>query len=192
MSEFLVDNAKLDLDPSVIAVLQRAFDKKDSAYQELETKYNTDSEESKSKIEALNKQLETSNGKIEVLETQLKERNDSAFSPEKIKDRVRLHKEALLHCDGLTEDQLYEMSDRQIKERIINLDGLESRSNEYIQGMYEATILKSQQRSDNFARQKELVSNIIPLENRQDSSPDIYDQIQQKYDDAWSWARGGK
>lgn len=197
MSEFSIDNAKLDIDPSGIAVLQRAFDKREDSYQKLEAKYNTDSAEAKGKIESLATKLETANAKIEVLEGKIQERNDADSSfPKKIRERLKLHKDALLHCDGLTEDDLFEMSDRQIKEKIINIDGLEDRSEEVIQGMYEVSIKNSQRRDDSFQRQKDLVGNIVPKDKiHEDSAEDPYELQKQAYENAWQWAvtsRGGK
>lgn len=133
---------------------EKEYDDMDNLYKDMKAymdgimkKYSDMEHKEKTKNDSLTSQ-------VELLENRLKEKPAlSTVTPEMIKARVELHRNACFACDSLTEEKCYQMTDRQLKETVIGMDGLESKSDSSIDDMYELAL--KYRKDSNFESQKQ-------------------------------------
>ena len=131
-------------------------------------KLMSDYNDMKSKCDELMGKQKDAKAKCDALEAELATRNDSISKDDftsRLKERRKLERIATIHLDGVTEEKLDSLDDRQIMEEIINsrwsFDDLESRSDSEIKAMFEVATKDAEVSKKNYDSAKQTL-NVPP------------------------------
>lgn len=178
------DNITQEFEEGQLQVVKNWIEKRDAQIQQLECD-RTDAKKSyedmkaeyedmKKKCDELKSEMDAMKGKCDALEKEVETRKDSSQVLEQVKERRKLEREITARLDSLDDDSLDKLSNRQLKETLINthydFNDLSQRSDEAIDGMYAMAIKYAD--TKRFEEKK----TTLPSNQKQDAD-DNYDMI---------------
>jgi outer membrane murein-binding lipoprotein Lpp len=169
---FHCDNISQEFDDSQLPIVKEWIEKRDSLIVEKDKQLDIltiDLAENKKKydtsatlVNELNNKIDELNGQIETLQSELKKRSDNADSRAYIKTRRQLERVVCSHLDSLSDEDLDELTDRQLQETLItanyDFQDLGSRSDEVISAMFDMAVKYSSKK--NFKGQLDSISHL--------------------------------
>jgi DNA repair exonuclease SbcCD ATPase subunit len=178
---FHCDNISQEFDDSQLLVVKEWIEKRDSEIIEKDNQIKTLTTQLENNVQKydvsvetiteLNNKIDSLNGQLETLQSEIKKRTDNAESQAYVKARRQLERVVCCHLDGLSDDEIDNMSDRQLKEKLIttnyDFQDLETRSDEVINGMFDMAVKYSSK--ENFKGQLNSVNQI----QRNDSNENV-------------------
>lgn len=159
------------------------------SFDELKSEY----EDMKKKCDELKAEMDKAKGKCDALEAELSTRQDHNQIIKQVKERRQLEREVTNRLDALSDEQIDQLSNRQLKETLIkanyDFEDLDSRSDEAIDGMYAMAIKYCD--NQNFENKK----GTLPTSTKKDNNDDSFDMIavlQEKANQSRALLFGGK
>jgi len=197
------DNVTQEFEEGQLQVVKSWIEKRDAKINDLEStnsdmkksydELKSEYEDMKKKCDELKAEMDKMKGKCDALEKELSTRQDSSQIVAQVKERRRLEREITSRLDSLTDEQLDNLSNRQLKMTLIkanyDFDDLDSRSDEAIDGMYAMAIKYND--SKKFEEKKSTVATISNDSSDDDVDP-ILSVLRKQSANAYSSLRGGK
>jgi uncharacterized coiled-coil protein SlyX len=147
VKSFHCDNISQEFEDSQITIVKDWIEKRDSIIAEQQTKLDSLGLElttAKQDTTTLQSKVDELTGQLETAQAELSKRSDSSDIGAYIKARRHLERLVCDRIDGLSDSELDNLNDRQLKEKLIvqNYDfkDLSTRSDEAINGMFDMAV----------------------------------------------------
>jgi uncharacterized coiled-coil protein SlyX len=147
VKSFHCDNISQEFEDSQITIVKDWIEKRDSIIAEQQTKLDSLGLElttAKQDATTLQSKVDELTGQLETAQAELSKRTDNSDIGAYIKARRHLERLVCDRIDGLSDSELDNLNDRQLKEKLIvqNYDfkDLSSRSDEAINGMFDMAV----------------------------------------------------
>lgn len=166
---------------------EKEYSDMDTLYKDMKSYYDGMVKKYKDECESYKMKKDSLESQNQVLEDRLsklpQDTTEVQITPELIKERLELHKNALLMCDSLTEDECYGLSDRQLKEKVINLGDLSEKTDQSINDMYEVALRYS--RNNNFNQEKTKTYHTDSTKTEENEDLTEYIEYVKSIENAW-------
>lgn len=201
---FHCDNISQEFDDSQLPIVKEWIEKRDfaiiakdnridSLLSDLATSEKTVTELNTTNLE-LQKRIDELNGKLETVQSELEKRSDSVNNSAQIKARRQLERLVCDRIDSLSDDELDNLNDRDLKEKLIktnyDFQDLTDRSDEMINGMFDMAVKYS--KKDNFESKKDSLNSIKSNTSEDTGNFDMMSMLQDKANESRSLLFGGK
>lgn len=196
MATFTVDGVTIDIqDTSTLSLIKSSLEKRDNQINSLtkelarfdgkkfkvgdqEKEYTDMSDlynDMMKMVDAMKKDMASAKGKCDALDAELAKRNDSTNLLSLVKERRQLERLASPHLDGISDNKLDDLTNRQLKEEVIKshweFTDLSSREDAEINGMFAVAIKDLDNKKQSFENQKNLIATSQSTNN---DDQDIY------------------